>query len=360
MNVRHLIFINNNRFIHDAVYKPAETKEFFQVLDDPLNWLYPHIAMGHHNSYMSRCAARIVYIGLRSRALMAALANFLLDRPFYSEGLIEQYSAVNARADFREQLTSQQLSNCAYLLHNMIYCTPNQGFVNSSPGDAKSCDQYRLCPWCRYRKARQLFNALAALLGPGRNICVTHFMVSCRSNKFDLNSPRVAYEKVARSIRDQRDWFGDYLITLPQRIRASDKTWHLVWRTSLIAVTEEDKLLPLPESLAPKHIKGANFLSDGIVYCFPAEPEGLRDAFSLVMGYPKWMLTTDLANDLCRDILTVLLAGDRNRAVPHGLRGLASTDSYEEQAAAGQAPAAGEDPDSPAPSSLGGPSNTAE
>jgi hypothetical protein len=39
-----------------------------------------------------------------------------------------------------------------------------------------------------------------------------------------------------------------------------------------------------------------------------------------VMGYPKWMMSTKLTDELLADILTVLLAGDRNRAVPHGLR----------------------------------------
>jgi len=161
-------------------------------------------------------------------------------------------------------------------------------------------------------------------------------MSPCKPETLDLNSSEEAYKKVAHSICDQRDWIGDYLITLPHQVFPSvlkdgeTDAYRLTWRTSLIAVA---KRLKPPENLSPKVIPGATFMSDGVVYRYPAHTRGLRDAFSLVMGYPKWMMSTKLTNELLADILTVLLAGDRNRAVPHGLRETEPTESTAAQTA---------------------------
>ena len=117
-----------------------------------------------------------------------------------------------------------------------------------------------------------MFNSILPLLAADREVCVTHFMSPCKSADLDLNSSEEAFKKVAHSICDQRDWFGDYLITLPYHafpLASKDgepDMYRLVWRTSLIAVTKRDDWLKPPEHLSPKAISDSTFLSDGVVY----------------------------------------------------------------------------------------------
>jgi hypothetical protein len=344
MKVTGLILKDNNRYIHDSVYKPATTGECASLLTDDDSWPYKYVTMGLGNRYIAQGAARIAFIHYRTRAMLAAVINLLSDEPPYDNRQVKFLRDIEVTARRPGNLTNALRGRCLYLLFHMFACTPNQGFGNNlNVRDiTKSCDQYRLCPWCRYKKAHQLFNSILPLLAEDREVCVTHFMSPCKSVDIDLNSSEEAYEKVTRSIRDQRDWIGDYLITLPYHAfptaskDGEPDLYRLVWRTSLIAVAKRDAWLKPPENLSPKKIDGATFLSDGVVYRYPAHIEGLRDAFSLVMGYPKWMMSTKLTDELLADILTVLLAGDRNRAVPHGLRETEPTEPTAAQTASGQ------------------------
>lgn len=338
MNVRSLIFARNNRHVHEAVYRPASTRECDSLVKDPDSWPYRHITMSLGNPYMAQSAARIVFIHYRKQALLAAMVNLFDDKPMFAPAQVELLDAVEVSATLPKALTDKQRNACRTLLLNMYYCAPNQGF-SSDWGRDLSCDQYRLCPWCRYRKALQLFDTLSALLKKDREVCVTHFLSPCKPDQLDLNSSEAAYERVARSVRDQRDWIGDYLITLPGQVRSLDGQYRLVWRTSLIAVVPKGRVMQVPESMAPKQVKDANFMSDGVVYRYPADSKGLSMAFAPVLGYPKWMLSAKLTDELLNIILTVLLAGDRNRAVPHGIEFEAATEPPAVQTASAEPPA---------------------
>ena len=342
MKVTGLIFEANNRYIHDSVYRPAVTEECASLLTDYDSWPYKYVTMSLGNRHIAQGAARIAFIHYRTRALLAAVINLLSDEPHFRSRDVKFLRDVEVTAERPENLTNDLRGRCLYLLFHMFSCTPNQGFGNnlhSGKANTKSCDQYRLCPWCRYKKAHQLFKSLLPLLAEDREVCVTHFMSPCKSADLDLNSSEEAYKKVARSICDRRDWIGDYLITLPHQVfpavlkDGETDAYRLTWRTSLIAVAKKNEWLKPPENLSPKAIPGATFMSDGVVYRYPAHTRGLRDAFSLVMGYPKWMMSTKLTSELLADILTVLLAGDRNRAVPHGLREVDATEPTAAQTA---------------------------
>jgi hypothetical protein len=153
---------------------------------------------------------------------------------------------------------------------------------------------------------------------------VTDFMSICKPMEFDLNSPEMAYGKVTRSIRDNRSWHGDYVLSLPYQVTPSTmeageaRGYQLVWRTSLIAVADSGHWIAPPEALSPKAIADANFISDGVVYRYPAIPEGLRDAFASVVGYPKFMLSSTLTDELLADILTTLMVDKKYFANAHG------------------------------------------
>jgi hypothetical protein len=291
--------------------------------------------MSWGNRFIAQSAARIVFLHQRKQALLAAMINLLGDEPMFGVPQVDLLGEVEVSAVRPELLTDRQRQLCRALLLNMFYCAPNQGFISDWPRDL-SCVQYRLCPWCRYKKTHLLFNTLSSFLGDDREVCVTHFMSPCKPAKLDLNSPEAAYEKVARSIRDQRDWICDYLITLPVQIRGNDGVYRLVWRTSLIAIAPKGQILSVPESLAPKNIEGSTFMSDGVVYHYPADLKGLGNAFTSVTGYPKWMQSQHLTDDLLTNVLTVLLAGDRNRAVAHGIPSEASTESPAAQTASAE------------------------
>jgi hypothetical protein len=329
MKVAGIILRESNRFIHDVVYNPASTHECFSLTQDFSSWPYEYVAMSLGNHHLAQSAARIIFLHQRTQALLASVINLLSDELVYGQGgklgKVMRLEEIDVQAVRPSNLTEAQRYYCLATLFDIFYCTPNQGFATDPKNDhPKSCRQYRLCPWCRYMKVHQMFDTFLPLLDKDREICVTHFMSPCKSEDFGLNSTEESYEKVARSIRDQRDWIGDYLITLPCHVfplaLGESDGYRLVWRTSLIAVTNRDQWMKPPENLSPKKINGSTFLSDGVVYRYPAHKEGLRDAFSLVTGYPKWMTSKTLTNELLADILTVLLAGDRNRAVPHGFR----------------------------------------
>lgn len=341
MRVAGITLKANNRHIIDSVYRPAGTAEFGKLFDDPTSWVHASVTMSRQSDYLYRTAALIGYIHYRTRALIASIVNLLSDNTIYDEERVASLPSVEVTASRPDALTDEMRHRCVYLLNNMYSCTPNQGFWTAGTQQrAMSCDQYRLCPWCRYRKSLEMFNALSFLFpsegAEARDICVTHFMSICDPMALDLNSPAQAYQKVARSIADNRDWLGDYVVTLPRQVRTDvygddAARYEMVWRTSLIAITEHGFDLPLPEALSPMKIEGAHFISDGVVYRYPAEPAGLRDAFKTVMGYPKFMLSSELTDELLGIILTVLSAGDRNRAVPHGLRQTATEESPAEQ-----------------------------
>lgn len=316
MKVTGLHLDGTNRPIHDAVYKPAGTREFKTRVDTPDCDLFRDVSM-RSNTYLKKHAALIVFIHQRSRALMASIVEVLSDDSGYGDIYRKLIDTVDVNVTSVPRLNNDLLSSCRKRLMDMVSCAPNQGFSSTS-NLAFSCDQYRLCPWCRYKKVRQIFDAFVPYLDPEHEVCVTHFMSPCDPTLLSINSSRTAYAKITKAIGAGRDWVCDYLITLPTHVRSLDGEYRLVWRTSLIAIVPEGQPLKAPEALAPKKIDGATMMSDGVVYRYPATTDGLRDAFKPIMGYPKWMLTSKLTDRLLADFLTVLCVGDQYRAEPHG------------------------------------------
>lgn len=52
MKVTGVIFKDNNRFIHDSVYKPAGIGECASLLTDDDSWPYRYITVGLGNRYI--------------------------------------------------------------------------------------------------------------------------------------------------------------------------------------------------------------------------------------------------------------------------------------------------------------------
>jgi hypothetical protein len=321
MNVTGLILKDANRFIHEAVYRPAATRECRELVEDFGSPLYDRVAIKSSRPHVLQSAARIVFIHERTQALSAAAINLLSDEPWFGGRRPVPHGLAQIDVRAQKPAMSAELQSCRAGLFDIHYCTPNQGFFTDSGREKpKSCKQYRLCPWCRYKKTREIFESLLPLLDPERRVCVTHYFSPCCPEALDLNTSLKAGEKVCRSIRDARSWPADYVITLPHHVRSADR-YRLVWRTSLIAVVNKDELFTPLDDLAPKKIRDATFLSDGVVYRHAATSKGLSQALARVTAYPRWMLSKSLSDELLADLLTVLLAGDRNRAVAHGLRG---------------------------------------
>ena len=316
MKVNNLHLDGANRPIHDAVYKPAGTREFKALVNMQGCDLFRNVSV-RGNPHIEQHAALIVFIHQRSRALMASIVELMDDDPGYGNLYRELIDTVNIKVTSSPELSDELFSSRRKKLVSMVSCAPNQGFA-SFPKLELSCDQYRLCPWCRYKKARQIFEAFVPYLDPEHEVCVTHFMSPCDPMALSINSSNAASGKITKAIGAGRDWVCDYLITLPAKVRSLDGGYRLVWRTSLIAIVPKGQPLEVPEALAPKKIDGATMISNGVVYRYSATADGLRDAFIPIMRYPRWMLGSSLTDWLLADILTVLCVGDQYRAEPHG------------------------------------------
>lgn len=316
MKVTSLQLDGTNRPIHDAVYKPAGTREFETLVDAPGSDLFRQVDMGG-GSYLKKHAALIVFIHQRSRALMASIVEVMDGDSGYGNLYRKLIDTVSVNVTSSPELSDEQFSSCRRKLVNTVSCAPNQGFA-SFPKLTLSCDQYRLCPWCRYKKARQIFDAFVPYLNSESEVCVTHFMSPCDPEALSINSSKAAYGKIMKAIGAERDWICDYPITLPAKVRSLDGEYRLVWRTSLIAIVPKGQPLAVPEALAPKKIDGATMISNGVVYRYSATTDGLRDAFIPIMRYPQWMLGSSLTDWLLADMLTVLCVGDQYRSEPHG------------------------------------------
>ncbi len=316
MKVLNINLDGTNRPIHDAVYWSAGTPEFKALVNTPGCDLFKYVSI-RSNPHMKQRAALIVFIHQRSRALMASMVEVLSDNHGYGNKYRELIDTVDVRVTSIPELNNDLLSSCRKRLMDMVSCAPNQGFA-SIPKLKLSCDQYRLCPWCRYKRARHIFDAFVPYLDPEHEVCVTHFMSPCDLTRLSINSSNAAYDKITKEIGARRDWVCDYLIPLPAKVRSSDGEYRLVWRTSLIAIVPKGQPLAAPEALAPKKIDGATMISNGVVYRYSATTDGLRDAFIPIMRYPRWMLGSSLTDWLLADMLTVLCVGDQYRSEPHG------------------------------------------
>jgi len=319
MKITNLHLDETNRFIHDSVYKTSATKEFLSLVKNKQSDLFKGVSI-KESLYLQKQAALIVYIHRRSRALMASIVEVLDgDDKDYAGMYRSIIDTVSVEVNRSLNLTSEQFNASRSRLVKMVSCTPNQGF-SSVPKlrQTTSCDQYRLCPWCRYRKARQIFDAFLPYLTTSHQICVTHFDTLCDPENLSVLCEKKSYSKITKAINAGRDWICDYMITLPTHVRGGDGVYRLMLRTSLIAIVPAGQPLCAPEALAPKNLDDASIVSDGVVLRFPGSSDGLTDAFKRVVGYPKWMLFPTLTDKRLFDILTVLALGDRFRAEPHG------------------------------------------
>lgn len=161
-----------------------------------VSWVHDGVAMSRKNYHLYRNAALIAYIHRRTQALAASVVNLLSDEPVHYNEWFQSLPPVKVTASRPAGLTKEERGRCVKPLNDMLYCTPNRGFGNTlklAKREMKSCDQYRLCPWCRYEKTLDLFDDLSELLQDDREVCVTHFMSICDPMSRELSSPKSAY-----------------------------------------------------------------------------------------------------------------------------------------------------------------------
>lgn len=344
LKITGVVHNGNNRYIHASVFAPASRlSEFQSLLNLNTSWLIGMLDYDLRDPRMREFGARAAFIYRKSKANIRALHTLLAkgkDRLLPDLFPDEQVDlpAYSLPGD----LSDETRKSLRKLLAKMFYCTPNQGVGNNIEentravvgkngakaalrSNQRSCDQYRLCPWCRYREALRIFNALEARRYKYCEFGVTHFLNPCNSEQLDVNRNQRAYEALVRAWDEKADREGDYFITLPRRVQTSrwqdgePDRYNLVWRTSIIALFPQKQLELLgPDSVIPKKTN-STFMSDGIWHLYPTTKKGLGEAFKTIMDYPIDMLVLKHDAGFVLDVLTVLAAGDRDRAAGHGL-----------------------------------------
>ena len=318
----------HNRYAHEAVYSVVSgMREFQSLMEDDHEWLYPMLNFNLRDKHITEVAARVAFIYRKVRSNISSLHNLLTDK---NDQLLP-YPFLDDSTDLSPilppRLTPKLQGLCVMLLKNIFYCTPNQGIGNNLEKQY-SCGLYRLCPWCRYEKSLHIFKQFAPHLNADKKkVCVTHFLTPCNSGQLDVNSDPATYTKAIRHACKGKDkgWEKDFVITLPYRTQISNwldgeaDRYSMAWRTSIITLSDSNAKLQTPSNAFPKTKSTlATFLSDGTWHRFPATKAGLGDALKTVMIYPKEMLVNNHDNNFVSDVLTVLAAGDRDRAVSHG------------------------------------------
>ena len=112
MKVTNIILKEANRYIHDSVYKPSATQELRSLLGDPRNDLFKSVTI-KNNPHLRERAAKIVYIGERSRALMASVVKVLDgDDERYADTYRQIIKTVDVNVNRYSELTREQRMEC--------------------------------------------------------------------------------------------------------------------------------------------------------------------------------------------------------------------------------------------------------
>jgi hypothetical protein len=316
----------HNRYIHESVYgHVSNLAPFKNELNNKENWIHDMLDYAYEER-MAEFGARVAYISRQYRANISSLYNklkapndaLLIPRPF-----IDDEVALNLPANIPNEVRAQSMER----LKRMFHCTPNQG-VGNNLTKQYSCNQYRLCPWCRYEKVHHIYTKLFATMKDDMHIHVTQFSTPCDRQNYDVNSDAELYAKAIKSAckGKNRGWKTDFVITLPCRVktascdRSKDNKYNMVWQTTIIALADIGAKLQHPEEAFPKTKNfETRFMSDGLWHQFPPTKAGLCDAFKKFAEYPLWMLSRHHDPHFVADVLTTLQAGDRDRAVGHGI-----------------------------------------
>lgn len=213
-------------------------------------------------------------------------------------------------------------------LNRMKSCFP-AGVTYDSEIDSHKimdCERYSVCPWCRFRKAKQIMKSLDACRADAKQLAyikLTAPVMLMPSHEDYIQS----YKAVINSICKKRPlFFADYVVTVPNWRAVSygdDLDFTFNFETTIIGLSHEPTELPLPEDcLSPEMRQRAVFGSDGSGGWTVGRPtlKMLAQAMRTAMGFSPGLLTPHV-NPIEFRIASSLQS--RFRAVAHGAaRGL--------------------------------------
>lgn len=313
------ILKDENRYVHTAVYGVAgNIYEFKDLSMKPGSWVGSRVRDYDPGNDMCLKTARVSYIYTRVTNNWLAAIRALSGKDVPEIDYLLRLDDVVIPPVVPE-LTEEQKDCCLKSLYSLLHCTPNQG-VGISPARQGNCDLYRLCPFCRYRKTRELFLAFKPYLSEGKKLAVTSFLTPMEELHPEYPVIGDAHSVIGKAIRSKRDWICDVLITQPYRIFHDEGKPEMFWKSYLVAVVEEDAALPVIEDLCPGSIAGAEMLSDGVVREYEPTLAGLSNALRAVMGYPGWLLRHEHDNRFLYDLARVLIPFNVFKMATHGMR----------------------------------------
>ena len=223
-----------------------------------------------------------------------------------------------------ERMITDSALNPAHFnaLHEMKRCAPD-GVFTDIPNPIH-CRLYRVCPWCRYRKALEILEHLGSKLKRNQPIAIAKILSPLEESHDGV----AGYDRVIQATCKERNHFlGDYVITLPSWLQNRDHInqapgnylYSGMWETSIIAYAKKGSPLVLPEEAVTAKARekaGMNFHTPGgWVVWESGTKEALSEALKYAMAYPLYLLSKQMEAE---DINRILSRGNTMRAVGHG------------------------------------------
>lgn len=215
-------------YLHSAIYGTVNDRymQSFVNDDDPPEYVNESIGFNPRSLHIRNLARRILLLDFRHRKFLNHLDEILPDDHPVREWL-------------------QRLRNC-----------PPAGLFTDPAMDTIYCRKYAVCPWCRFRKALEIAEALDPLRARAKRLAFITLSVPAVFMPLS-SSLSQDYAEVIRILCKKRHlFFADHVVTVPvwkatheeQRDDGGEMQFSFNFHTTLIGLMEENRELPLPEN----------------------------------------------------------------------------------------------------------------
>jgi len=309
MIIQSVLNRNYYPYLHRAIYAAVDGDQYIKgCLKHTPEFIKDSVMVSERNSHVWTTAVRVASIYHRFQ-------NFI-DR---------MREKVLALEETDIELEGREVGEVLSVLDRIKSCLP-VGVVRE-PRTNMDCRKYAVCPWCRFRKAQQIMEALGEQLSEAKQLS---FITLTAPMMFMHATPDFAkdYSQVIKGLCKNRDlFFADYVVTTPnwratrEEVNAPQGvapafTFNL--ETTIIGLSRERADLPLPENcISPKLRSQAIFGGVGSGCWTTGRPtkKMLERAMRTAMGFSPALLSPRLDP---HEFLISMDLQSRMRATGHG------------------------------------------
>ena len=210
--------------LHRTIYGAVDGDTYMRrALQNPPAFVDGMISMRTSNQYIRKMAVRVALMHFRKQKMLSKLIEHAGEH-----GADEAYVTK---------------------LNRVKSCLPLG--VTREPRNNMDCEVYSVCPWCRFRKAKQIMETLHELLPQARQLSY----ITLTAPVMFIENPQdhhESYAAITKSLCKKRNLFvGDFVVTVPRWrpiFRAGElESFCFCLETTIIGLSEEPTELPMPE-----------------------------------------------------------------------------------------------------------------